>query len=91
MYSKKTVVANKTGFHARPAADLVLRAKEFKAAVTIRNLDTDNKTLINAKSIMNIMAAAIKMGTNIEIAAEGEDEVKAVEELVKLIESGFAE
>jgi len=91
MYSRNTVVKNKTGFHARPASDLVLKANEFKASVTIRNLDAAVERIINAKSILSILAASIKAGTKIQISAEGDDEVQAVNELVVLVESGFSQ
>ena len=90
MYSKRAVIVNKTGLHARPASVLTMKAMEYKSFIAIKNLDNEKEKLINAKSIMKILAASITVGTNIEISAEGEDERMAVEELVKLVESGFA-
>lgn len=91
MYSEKTKIINKLGLHARPASNLTLKAKEFSSAIVIKNLSSPEAQAINAKTVMKIMAASIKMGSTIEISADGEDEQQAVKELVKLIESGFSE
>lgn len=90
MVSKQTKIVNKTGLHARPASNFVLKAKEFESNITIRNLDKDGKA-VNAKSIMLILAEGMGQGTNVEISADGPDEAKAVDELVALMESGFGE
>ena len=90
MIKKQLKVINKTGLHARPASELVLKAKKFEIKVTIRNLDQD-KEAVNAKSVVRIMAEGLKQGTRIEIAADGSDEENAVEELCALVESGFGE
>ena len=91
MYSEKTKIINQLGLHARPASNLTLKAKEFSSAIVIKNLSSPETQAINAKTVMKIMAASIKMGSTIEISADGEDEQQAVKELVKLIESGFSE
>jgi phosphocarrier protein len=90
MVSAQTKIVNKTGLHARPASAFVMKAKEFESAVTLKNLDTDGNA-VNANSIMLILAQGLSQGTNIEIAADGPDEQKAVDELVALIDSGFGE
>jgi phosphotransferase system HPr-like phosphotransfer protein len=41
--------------------------------------------------MLKIMAARIKMGTRLEIVAEGSDEKQAVDALTALLESGFGE
>jgi phosphotransferase system HPr (HPr) family protein len=41
MYSKRTVIVNKTGLHARPASDFTMKAMEYKSSITIKNLDND--------------------------------------------------
>ena len=49
------------------------------------------KKEINAKSIMSIMTACIKQGSEIEIRCDGEDEEEALTVAVKLVESGLGE
>lgn len=48
MYSKETVIINKTGLHARPASDFTKKASGFKSAINVKNLDEDKEG--NAKS-----------------------------------------
>ena len=46
---------------------------------------------VNAKSLLGVLSLGIVGNTAIRIIADGPDEEKAVEALVKLVESGFAE
>ena len=46
---------------------------------------------VNAKSLLGVLSLGIVGGTGIKIIADGSDEKDAVEGLVKLVESGFAE
>lgn len=87
MYSKKTVVQNKTGLHARPASDFVAAAKNYKSKLTIKTSEEE----ANAKSIILLLSLGVSVGTEVEICADGEDEVEAVEALVSLIDSKFGE
>jgi len=47
------------------------------------------KTKVNAKSIMGLISLAVAQGTEVVIGAEGEDEEKAVEELIDLVTTGL--
>ena len=46
---------------------------------------------MNAKSLLGVLSLGIMGDTKIRIIAGGPDEEQAVEGLVKLVESGFAE
>ena len=87
MYSKKTVITNKTGLHARPASFFVKETAKYKAHIIIKV----NAKEYNAKSILNVLSAGIKCGTEIELLATGEDEEEAIEGLVAAIQSGLGE
>lgn len=50
-----------------------------------------NNMEVNAKSVMNLIAACIKFGTEINVVCEGADEEAALKEAVSMIESGFGE
>nr|WP_319489844.1 HPr family phosphocarrier protein [uncultured Caproiciproducens sp.] len=89
MYSKKTIINNRTGLHARPASDFVKCAAQFKSKITIKNADDDET--VSAKSIILILSLSLSQGMKVEITADGEDEVKAVDTLVSLIDSKFGE
>ncbi|WP_251389989.1 HPr family phosphocarrier protein [Mediterraneibacter agrestimuris] len=87
MVSKKITVVNASGLHARPASVLVKEAGKCTSDVTIR---VKNK-VIQAKSVLNIMAAGIKCGTEIELCCEGDGEAEDLEKMAALIESGLGE
>ena len=87
MFSKEVVVQNQVGLHARPAAILAQAAMKCNSEITIV---TPEKT-VNPKSILNIMAAAIKKGTEIELQCEGATEKEDLETLAQLIKSGLGE
>lgn len=87
MVSKKIVVSNPSGLHARPASVLAKAAMKCDSDVV---LAVGDKTL-NPKSILNIMAAAIKKGTEIELRCDGKTEAEDLATLVALIESGLGE
>ncbi len=89
MYSKNAVVINKTGLHARPASAFVQAAGKFSSKITIENLKTGKQA--NAKSIVLLLTLAVNQGTEVQITADGADEIAAVDQLTALIESGFGE
>lgn len=87
MVQRNVMIMNPTGLHLRPAAVLAKEAGKCESDITIL---FGNKTL-NAKSSLNIMAAAIKKGAEITVVCEGETEEKDLEAMVGLIESGLGE
>lgn len=87
MVSQKVVVINKSGVHARPAGELSKIAMKCKSKVTLL---VGDKT-VNPKSVLNLMAAAIRCGTEIEFQCEGETEKEDLKELVSAVESGLGE
>jgi len=90
MYSKQVTIHNPSGLHARPASEFVAAAAKFKSRITIRK-DEDGAREVNAKSIVMILSQALVTGTTVQITANGEDEMTAVDSLVALIEGGFGE
>ena len=87
MVSKEFTIKNKMGFHMRPANVFVTEMTKYASSV---NIIFNGKT-INGKSIMNIMAACIKCGTEITVECDGADEQAMLDEAIALIESGFGE
>jgi phosphocarrier protein HPr len=87
MTEKIITVQNTLGLHARPAAMVVSEANRFRSEIHLTKDGLD----VNAKSIMGVMMLAAEMGSQILIAAEGEDEQLAVEALVVLFASKFDE
>lgn len=89
MYTRATKIINETGLHARPASDFTRVAATFASDITLCRLGEDRQ--VNAKSTVHLLTMGLDKGSEIEISAEGPDERVAVDVLVKLIESGFAE
>ncbi|HHZ06484.1 MAG TPA: HPr family phosphocarrier protein [Clostridiales bacterium] len=87
MVSKKLTVSNAQGLHMRPAGLFANAMGKYKSDVFLNVKGND----VNGKSLMNIIAACIKCGTEIEIRCTGEDEADALAKAVELIESGLGE
>ena len=87
MYTKDVEVKNQVGLHARPATFFIQKANEFKSSIWVEKEDRR----VNAKSLLGVLSLGIMGGTTIRILAGGPDEETAVDELVKLVESGFPE
>lgn len=84
MISKKTMITNPIGLHARPAADFVKRAADFESTIRVGRPGED---AANAKSMIMVLSKGLTQGTEVEITAEGPDETEAVEALVGLLDS----
>lgn len=87
MYSQETIVNNQVGLHARPATFFIQKANEFKSSIWVER----EERKVNAKSLLGVLSLGIVKGTPIKLEADGVDEKEAVEALVKLISSDFAE
>ncbi|MCC8127491.1 MAG: HPr family phosphocarrier protein [Clostridiales bacterium] len=87
MLSKNLTVVNPSGLHLRPAGVLSQTAMKFKCDVIIQ---TGEKKII-AKSVLNVMAAGIKSGTELTLICDGEDEAEAMATISQAIESGLGE
>ena len=70
MVSQTTKITNEMGFHMRPANVFVTEMTKYSSNI---NIITNDKK-INGKSIMNIMAACIKYGSEITVECDGPDE-----------------
>ena len=87
MTSKTVKVTNAVGLHARPATFFIQKANEFKSSIWVEK----DERRVNAKSLLGVLSLGIVGGTSIDIIADGSDEQEAVDSLVALVESGFAE
>jgi phosphocarrier protein HPr len=87
MQKTKVTIINKLGLHARASAKLTKLASNFSCDVFMSR----NGRRINAKSIMGVMMLAAGMGTDVEIETVGDDEDKAMQALVCLINERFGE
>lgn len=87
MYVIDVTVQNQIGLHARPATFFIQKANEFKSTIWVES----NDRRVNAKSLLGVLSLGIVGGTSIRIIADGPDENVAVDSLVQLVQSGFAD
>jgi phosphocarrier protein len=87
MYVDEVTVQNQVGLHARPATFFIQKANEFKSTIWVEK----EERRVNAKSLLGVLSLGIVGGMKIKIIADGPDENNAVDGLVKLVDSGFAE
>jgi phosphocarrier protein len=81
------LIQNEVGLHARPAAQFVKLAKQFKSSITVTN---KGKT-VSAKSLVLLLTLSIPKDAEFELAAEGEDEQEAITALSELVKNKFTE
>lgn len=87
MISEKIIVKNKSGLHLRPAGVFVKNATSCKSDIKV----LFGGKVLEAKSILNIMAAGIKCGTEIEIVCTGETEEADLVTMINGIKNGLGE
>ena len=87
MKTCEIMITNSSGLHARPATFFIQKANFYKSTILI---EKDNRK-VNAKSLLGVLSLGIAKGMTITIIADGQDEVAAIDGLVDLIQTGFAE
>ena len=87
MVSKNLTLSNSQGFHMRPASVFATAMSKFSSKITIKF----NGNEYNGKSLLNIIAACIKCGSELEVICDGADENEALAEAQRLIEGGLGE
>ena len=84
MIEKEIRVTIENGLHARPSADFVKKINQYKSEIELVN----GEKRINAKSILNLMSAAIKEGQIIKVIVDGEDENEVLVFVESFLQSG---
>lgn len=83
-------IKNSHGLHARPGAMLVAEAKKFESTIKVSNLDGDGK-VVNAKSLMKVIALGVKHGHQLQFTADGPDATQALASIGVAINAGLGE
>ena len=89
MQERRTTITNRLGLHARASARLVRRATQFTSQIELVREETGQKA--DGKSILSVLLLAASRGTLLTIRAMGDDEERAADALVELIEQKFGE
>lgn len=85
--SKEFMIKNKLGLHARAASMFVRLSNRFSSDIKLIKDGYE----VNGKSILGILSLAAIKGSELKIVTTGEDAEEALDEIEKLIESGFGE
>ncbi len=81
------IVKNPTGLHLRPAGILCNEAVKYKSRIYFHHGEDE----ANAKSVLSVLGAGIKCGTQLEFECEGEDEEEALAAVIAAVEKGLGE
>ena len=81
-YEIEIEIKNSDGLHMRPAMQFVDVASKYDCDITVSN----DKTSVDAKSIMQMSMLAATCGTKLKVEASGSDASEAIEALQELVE-----
>jgi len=84
---RSTVIRNRLGLHARPAAELVKVAARFACEISVGK----DGNWVNGKSIMGVMTLAAEFGSTVTVRAEGEDAEEAAAALTEILSRELVE
>ena len=87
MVSESFTIINKLGLHMRPASVFVQAMSKYDSSLTIL---FQGKS-IDGKSILQVMTACIKCGSEIELQCSGPDEHAMLQAAGELIRSGLGD
>jgi phosphocarrier protein NPr len=86
--SKKVLIQNRLGLHARAAVKLVELAQSYQATIFVSN--EENKEM-SAESVMGLIMLESAQGQYVTVSAEGSEADAALNAACELIESKFEE
>ena len=81
MKSKKVIISNPSGLHVRPAGILAHAAEQCSSKVEL----IVGTSIINCRSILNILSKAVKQGDEVEVRCTGETEEQDMEYILQVI------
>ena len=87
MVRKDVTITNNIGLHARPATFFIQKANNYKCSIWVEK----DERRVNAKSLLGVLSLGIAKGMTVTLIADGQDEESAVNGLIALIQTGFAE
>lgn len=82
--TRKIIVKNELGLHARPAAMIAKKAQDAKSAIYLIKDGVE----VDASSIIDILSLACVKGTEISLRIENPEDSELIDELAVFIEEG---
>jgi phosphocarrier protein len=87
LFSKKTIVINELGMHARPAAKIAQMAMEGFGNIWL----SVGSSGVDASSIIDILTLGAEKGSKILIQAESDEDRETVGKIKAFFDIGFGE
>jgi phosphocarrier protein HPr len=84
---RDVIIINALGLHARSATQIAKRAQNSKSKIWI----IKDGAKADASSILDILTLACEQGSEITIKIDDQSDNDILDDLVKLVESGFGE
>jgi phosphocarrier protein len=90
MAETTVTVHHRHGLHARPAALLYRRTRQYRSTITIQNLNRPEygEVLI---SPINLLRLSVRQGDEVRLRAIGEDADLAIADISTLINTNFGD
>ena len=85
--TRKLVIKNRLGLHARAAAKLATAAQTFKSTVVLVHEELE----ADMRSLLSLLSLGCAYNSEVEVSASGEDAVLALDTLSSIIENKFGE
>ena len=85
--SRKVIIPNELGLHARAAAKIARLTEGARSDVYI----VKDGQEVDARSILDVIALYCPCGTELLVKVTGPGDVKVLNRIVRLIETGFGE
>lgn len=82
MVAQKVVVTEPLGMHLRPAGVFCEESLKFESKIQIRK----GTSLLNAKSVLGLLAARVQCGDEVELICDGPDEREALDHLIAILQ-----
>ncbi|RVU27936.1 HPr family phosphocarrier protein [Streptomyces antnestii] len=82
MPQRTVVIGSPAGLHARPASVFVQAAARQPVKVTVAR---EGQSPVDARSLLSVLALAVKHGDSVTLAAEGDGADAAIDELAALV------
>jgi phosphocarrier protein HPr len=90
MFETTITVHHHHGLHARPAALFYRKARNYRSAITIRNLSRPESGEVSV-SPFHLLQIGIRQGDNVLLRATGDDAEAAIADLRELIATNFGD
>jgi phosphotransferase system HPr (HPr) family protein len=83
--TRRVTISNPTGLHARPSLAIANTVRQFRSKVEIRC----GTQTVDAGSILELLSLGATQGTELELAAQGDDAEEVLQAVAQLFDDHF--